>query len=287
MRTDEQLEQLLPTDAEVAHYREHGWWISGPVLTDDTIEAAVRGAERIYAGEYDEPLPNGATRWGWTPELGDTLRKNDYTSLLVHELRAVTRARVIGAIAARLAGTDSIRLWHDQLLYKPSVPSAQASTSRLNVGWHTDRQYWMAASSANMLTAWVPFHDIRPEHGPVCFVDGSHRWDEAVVGNFFDPDLAQLDRLVRDHDTEVVEAVMPRGAVSFHHCRTIHGSGPNISGQPRRAIAVHLQDADNHYQRHRQADGTLAAHPDEQLVRRTPDGDPDFADPVVCPTLWP
>ena len=282
-----ELAELLPTEADVEHYRRHGWWISGPVLTDDVLDAAVRGAERIYAGEYDEPLPDGATSCGWTPEQGVAVRKNDYTSLLVRELRGVTRAWVIGAIAARLAGVDGIRLWHDQLLYKPPVPPEQASQSLLNVGWHTDRQYWMPATSANMLTAWVPFHSIRHEHGPVMFVDGSHRWDEAVVGDFFNPDMSRLRQLVHDRDAEVVEALVPRGAVSFHHCRTIHGSGPNTSGEPRRAIAVHLQNAANRYQRHVQPDGTVAVHPNERLVRRTPAGDPDFADPVVCPTLWP
>jgi ectoine hydroxylase-related dioxygenase (phytanoyl-CoA dioxygenase family) len=282
-----QLAALLPTDADVEHYRTNGWWVSGPVLGDDVIEAAVRGAQRIYAGEYDQPLPDGSTHWGWTPEQGVMVRKNDYTSLLVDDLRAVTTSRIIGAIAARLAGVDGIRLWHDQLLYKPPVPAEQASTSVLNVGWHTDRQYWMPATSERMLTAWVPFHDITHEHGPVMFVDGSHRWDEAVVGNFFDPDMSRLRGLVRDHEASVSEALVPRGGISFHNCRTIHGSGPNTSGQPRRAIAVHLQDVGNRYQRHVQPDGTVAMHPNERLVRRTASDEPDFADPRVCPTLWP
>lgn len=38
--------------------------------------------------------------------------------------------------------------------------------------------------------------------------------------------------------------------MSFHHCKTIHGSGPNTAGEPRRAITIHLQPGDNRYIRH-------------------------------------
>jgi ectoine hydroxylase-related dioxygenase (phytanoyl-CoA dioxygenase family) len=279
----EDLERLLPTDDDVAHFNEKGWWVSPPILDDATLATAVRGAERIYAGEYDTPLPNGATHMGWSPEDGDILRKNDQASLLVHELRAVTMNRVVAAVAARLAGVDGIRLWHDQLLYKPPVPP---SGKLLNVGWHTDRQYWLAASSTSMLTAWIPFHEIRSEHGPVMFVDGSHEWD-GVTGDFFNPELGTLPELLADRNAHVSEALVPRGGVSFHHCKTIHGSGPNTSTEPRRAIAVHLQDTANHYSGALRGDGTPVRHGLMDLVRTTPTGDPDFADPEVCPQLWP
>ena len=279
----ELIDRIAPGPDDIAHFQELGWWVSPPVLDDETIAAASRGAERIYAGEFDTPLPDGRTQVGWRPADGDVLRKNDEASLLVHDLRAVTFNPIIGLIASRLAGVGSIRLWHDQLLYKPSLPAGAAPP---NVGWHTDRQYWMAASSTSMLTGWVPFHDVREEHGPVMFVDGSHRW-EGVVGDFWNTDLGALSALVADRNAHVSHALVPKGGISFHHCRTIHGSGPNTSGQPRRAIAVHLQDGANHFARYQHADATIASHGLDELVRRTADGDPDYADPQVCPQLWP
>lgn len=79
--------------------------------------------------------------------------------------------------------------------------------------------------------------------------------------------------------------LMRRGQVSFHHCRTVHGSGPNTSARPRRSLAIHLQPGDNRWQLVQRPDGTRIEHGNDALVR-TVDGAPDYADPLVCPVLW-
>src|SRR5450432_3780829 len=142
---------LLPGPADIRFYQEHGWFITPRIFSDEEIDLALRGSERYYRGERDEPLPDGTWQWGWSPGDGDGLRKNDYASLQNRELRALVHKPLLAAIAARLAGAREIRLWHDQLLYKPPLPD----TARANVGWHTDRGYWKAASSTRMLTASV------------------------------------------------------------------------------------------------------------------------------------
>lgn len=273
----------LPTDEDVAFYRENGYWISPPILPDDVLDAAERGMRRHHAGDVDRDIardPDGAV-WGWRPDDGDVLRKNDGASLRIDELAALVHQPVLAACAARLAGADEIRLWHDQLLYKPSGADRQG-----NVGWHTDRRYWLGCSSQQMLTAWVPFHDITEDHGPVMFVPGSHRRDAGADLDFYDQDLTALGRHSADGGPRPVSATLRRGQVSFHHCRTIHGSGPNTSGEPRRSLAVHLQPGDNHHVTAHRPDGGVAIHHNDRLTAG-PDGVPDYADPVVCPRLWP
>jgi ectoine hydroxylase-related dioxygenase (phytanoyl-CoA dioxygenase family) len=275
---------VLPTEKDVAFYRENGYWISPPILNRGALDAAERGMRRHHAGDVDHRVaddPDGSL-WGWRPADGDVLRKNDYASLRVEELAVLVRRSVIAGCAARLAGAKEIRLWHDQLLYKPS-----GSDRRANVGWHTDRGYWRSCSSQEMLTAWVPFHDVTEAHGPVMFVAGSHRRDQRAGLDFFDQDLTTIDRYAAEHDLRIVTATLDRGQVSFHHCRTIHGSGPNHSDEPRRSIAVHLQPGDNHHVTARNPDGTTATHHNDRLTVARPDGAPDYADPAVCPLLWP
>ncbi|MGP3991903.1 phytanoyl-CoA dioxygenase family protein [Streptomyces sp. 3N207] len=275
---------VLPTDEDVAFYRENGYWISPPILAEEVLGTAERGMRRHHAGDVDHQLPADpdGNLWGWRTSDGELLRKNDYASLRVGELALLVRQSVIAGCAARLAGAAEIRLWHDQLLYKPSGPNQQG-----NVGWHTDRQYWRSSSSEEMLTAWVPFHDITDAHGPVMFVAGSHRRNEQADLSFFDQDLTTIERYATEHDLSIVSATLARGQVSFHHCKTLHGSGPNISGEPRRSIAVHLQPGDNQHITAHNPDGTLATHDNDQLVARRPDGSPDYADPTVTPRLWP
>nr|MBA3708222.1 phytanoyl-CoA dioxygenase family protein [Planctomycetota bacterium] len=232
---------LLPAEEDVAFYREHGWYISRPLFTQAQLDRVVAASERFYAGAIDLPLPAGAPAWGWKPEQGDVLRKNDWASLQNRELGALVRSPVLAAVAAVLAGTDEIRLWHDQLLYKP----VDRPERKNNVGWHTDRGYWKTCSSSAMLTAWIPFHDCDETMGTVNMIDGSHRWpDNTEKLDFFNPDLTALEREFITGGKPVLKVPMDlrAGQVSFHNCLTIHGSGPNRSDRARRSIAVHMQD---------------------------------------------
>jgi hypothetical protein len=275
---------LLPTDQDVARYQECGYYLSPVILSEEEIDAAVAGSERFYAGEVTDPGIEALARFRPTGTVPDGLRKNDDASFFCPELAALTRQPIIGAIAARLTGSPSIRLWHDQLLYKPTDrPELKA-----RVGWHTDRQYWMCCSSDDMLTAWIPFHDCDEEMGSIAFVDGSHRWTEQSKGlNFFSPDLEAIEQGFASGGKPVVKTTMTfrKGQVSFHNCRTIHGSGPNVLAAPRRAIAVHLQDEANHYREYVREDGQLARHNNNALCRQA-DGVPDYTDPAICPVLY-
>jgi hypothetical protein len=275
---------LLPTDQDVATYQECGYYLSPVILGETEIDAAVAGSERFYAGKVAHPGIEALARFRPTGTAPEGLRKNDYASFFCPELAALTRQPILGAIAARLTGSPSIRLWHDQLLYKPTDrPELKA-----RVGWHTDRQYWMCCSSDAMLTAWIPFHDCDEEMGTIAFVDGSQRWTEQSMGlNFFSHDLEAIEQGFASGGRPVVKTTMTfrKGQVSFHNCRTIHGSGPNLLSAPRRAIAVHLQDEANHYREYARDDGQLARHANNALCR-TVDGMPDYTDSTICPVLY-
>jgi hypothetical protein len=284
--TEEQLE-LLPSDEEVAAYRAHGWYKSKKLFSDEQIESALRGSDRFYTADLD-PVPArlAASLEKFKPS-GEYagLRKHDYASFFNRELAALTRAPIIGAIAARLAGADEIRLWHDQLLFKPADTPDQKAT----VGWHTDKGYWKTASSLEMITAWIPFHDCSAAMGTITMIDGSLHWpDNTQKLNFFSADLDGLEREFNSGGQPVVKipVELKAGEVSFHHSLTIHGSGPNTSTSPRRSIAVHLQPGDNRWREVRFAQGRLAHHANDDLVRRDADGNPDYTDPEVCPALW-
>jgi ectoine hydroxylase-related dioxygenase (phytanoyl-CoA dioxygenase family) len=176
----------------------------------------------------------------------------------------------------------------DQLLWKdPQEPGMKA-----NVGWHTDRGYWQCCASENMVTAWVPFHDSNEEIGTITMIDGSHTWSAENNSslNFFDSDLDALEQKIVSGGKPVhkVPMILPTGHVSFHHCRLIHGSGPNQSNRPRRSVAVHLQDDANEYRRFvNPKSGNIAGHYNVEFCRKTDDSQPDFSDPEICPTLFP
>jgi ectoine hydroxylase-related dioxygenase (phytanoyl-CoA dioxygenase family) len=276
----------VPADEDVAFFREHGWWVSPKVIPDDVLEAAVHGAERHYAGERDFPLLITGGYLDWRPEHGDrVVRLNDYVSLQNEDLRRLAQFPAIGAIAARLAGASTIRLFHDQLVCKP----AGLDTPDGRIGWHVDAAYWKTCSSRRMLTAWVPLQDCDADMGSLAFVDGSHRRsDTEWMSTFNERDLEGLERsFERGGETRKAVPRIQRGQVSFHHCSTIHGSEANRSDRDRLALAIHMQDDSNRYVEHLDGDGRRTLHINDLLCRKDAEGNPDYSDPEICPVLWP
>ncbi|MEU8004025.1 phytanoyl-CoA dioxygenase family protein [Catellatospora sp. NPDC049111] len=291
--TDEELE-LLPSDEDVAFYAAHGWYLTKKLFTDAEVDELVEASERFYAGERSRSLPLRPRRLAyWEPQHGDVQRHNDYVHYEHDGLAKLLRKPLIGAVAARLAQADEIRIFQSTLIFKPPRPEEPTNV----VPWHFDRHYWASSTSERMLTAFIPFHDCGEEMGTITMVDGSHAWREtgnndSTAKHFAERDKEDLEVLLARNaefnGTTVtkVPMIIPKGHMSFHHCRTYHGSAGNRSDRPRRAVSLHLQDGENQYRPYALSDGTVVGYNHDELVRRTPDGRPDYADPDYCPVLW-
>lgn len=286
--------ELLPTDEEVEQYAERGWYLTRKLLTDAEVDQLVTASEAFYAGARSRRLPHRPpTLAYWEPEKGDVQRHNDYIHYESDEIAAILRKPLIGAVAARLARATEIRLFQSTLILKPPRPEEPSNL----VPWHFDKHYWQTCTSERMLTAFIPFHDCDESMGTITMVDGSSRWkeiggDDSTTRHFAHRDPSELERLLADNaefnnaEVRKIPIVIPKGHMSFHHCRTYHGSGGNHSGRPRRAISLHLQDGENRYRPVTLSDGTAVRYNHDYLVRRTDADEPDYSDPEFCPVLW-
>jgi hypothetical protein len=273
-----------PTDDEIRFYHEHGWVVTPAIVPQELLDEAAYGAQRLYAGERDRRLLLSAGYLDWTEQDGPLLRLNDYASLQVDEIRRLVVYPLLGLWASRLMAADVVRLFHDQLIFKPGNAPATATA----VGWHTDRSYWMTCTSDRMLTAWIPFQDCTEEMGSLTFLDGSHRWENMdQLREFHRQDPTTIESGLPSAEAEKIPMLLERGQVSFHHCRAVHGSRPNRSNLDRLALAVHCQDGENRYRRYTLTDGKPALHVNDVLCRRNEQGFPDYTDPDVCMVLWP
>lgn len=285
--------ELLPSDEDVRHWSERGWYLSKKLLTDAEADALTEASERFYAGKEDRSLPMDPPRLDdWKQGDGEIQRKNDYIHYRDETIAKILSKPIIGAVAARLAQSSRISIFQSTLVLKPPVAEEDSNI----VSWHFDRYYWPTSTSDNMLTAFIPFHDCTEEFGTLAMVDGSHRWSERH-GKIRPPRLAsdpqRNDALQKDAERNGVLAPektvvsIPKGHMSFHHCMLYHGSGTNRSGQPRRAITLHLQDETNTYRDYRLSDGLQQDYKHDYLVPKTAEGEPDYWDPDFCPTIWP
>jgi hypothetical protein len=285
---------LLPTEADVQAYAEHGWYLTRKLFTDDEVDELVDASERFYAGKRERSLPVRPRRLAyWEPQDGPVQRHNDYIHYESDAIGRILRKPIIGAVAARLAGADEIRIFQSTLIYKPPRPDEPSNI----VPWHFDKHYWQSSTSERMLTAFIPFHDCGEDMGTITMVDGSHRWrerhlDDSTTKHFAERDRGELEQLLIDNaafngaQVTKVPVTIPKGHMNFHHCRTYHGSGPNRSELPRRAVSLHLQDGDNTYRAFPLAGGGIVEYNHDALVAKTADGRPDYADPDYCPVLW-
>jgi hypothetical protein len=291
--TDEE-RSLLPSDSDVEFYAKHGWYLSKKLFTDGEVDELVAASERYYAGERDRTLPLRPPKLAyWDPSKGDVQRHNDYVHYEHDGLAKLLRKPLVGAVAAARAGAEEIRVFQSTLIYKPPIADEPTNI----VPWHFDKHYWSPSISDKMLTAFIPFHDCDEETGTITMIDGSHRWqeigrDDSMTRHFAERDGSDLERVLAENaaynNAEVVKVPVDilKGHVSFHHCRTYHGSAANRSPRPRRAVSFHLQDGENAYRPFVLSSGEILAYNHDVLVRRLPDGRPDYSDPDFCPVLW-
>jgi ectoine hydroxylase-related dioxygenase (phytanoyl-CoA dioxygenase family) len=250
----------LPTDADVQFFEENGYWLGPKVVSDERLERYRAAMDRVYDCQYETGTPPWSSNWkpGDDPKA---LRKMDNCHWSSLTLRELALDETIGAMAARLARTDSIRLWHDQLLYKPGGGKASG-----NVGWHQDYYYWQCSDSSNMLTAWVAFDDVTVENGAMMVVPRSHKWGMMEANDFFNTNIDNIHETIHPPNgdkIELVPCVMKAGHLSFHHSLTIHGSGANVTDRPRRSLVIHMMDGKCRYRK----DNPMDEHMNSLLLR--------------------
>jgi ectoine hydroxylase-related dioxygenase (phytanoyl-CoA dioxygenase family) len=143
--------------------------------------------------------------------------------------REIVFNRRFAETAARLLGVPSVRLYHDQALFKP------AGAAR--TPWHQDRYYWPLDTELTA-TMWLPLVDIDEEMGPMIFATGSHRarnLGDLVISDTTDQRLASM---IADRRWRTSSTLLRAGDASFHFGATIHSAGANRSSRTREVLTV-------------------------------------------------
>ncbi|MDB5056222.1 MAG: phytanoyl-CoA dioxygenase, partial [Bacilli bacterium] len=170
-------------------FERDGYWISPKLIDDEQIERLRHAHERIWSGDYDgSAYPMGGN---WVNRNPEALRKFDNGWWINDEVRNVVTDPFIGELSADLLGVDEIRLWHDQVIYKPNVGNKETNVG--NVGWHQDYGYWQCTSTNNMMTVWIALQDTDLANGGMMTILGSHKWGLIPDSNsFFNQNMEEL-----------------------------------------------------------------------------------------------
>jgi phytanoyl-CoA hydroxylase len=242
------------TDDELSNYQRDGFLVRERTFSAREVvelcEAAERAATRaaelsrsgrtyLLDGKRFVDIDHLTVQFEHSPD-SETVRVIEP----VHELEARLEAlvddpRLVEPMRG-LVGADELALWTDKLnLKRPREGSA--------FGWHQDSPYWVHDCDHvdQLPNVLVTFDEATVENGCLRVVRGSHTEgcfpgiaDATQLGGFYtDPDCFD--------ESQQVAMEVPAGSLVFFSPHAVHGSLPNQSDRPRRAMVLTYQPA-NH-----------------------------------------
>jgi ectoine hydroxylase-related dioxygenase (phytanoyl-CoA dioxygenase family) len=257
-------------DHAAAQFEQEGFFIAPPLIPPELLARVRPRIAAVYAGEYETGIPPAGNPAG-SKEPPAALVKIDNAHRSDRTIHELVSHPAIGRWAAALTGAKMVQVFAVQMLIKPP-----GSASNGNVGWHQDFEYWEPALQGELFTAWVAVSDVTAESGPMRFVRGSNHWGLLKAGDFFGKNLDAIrQRIMEKNGSDAwqeVAAVLPPGAVSFHHRLNVHGSGPNLAAESRVSFAIHLRT---------EKSGLRAGTKWQDAGYLS-----DFADPVGSPVIY-
>jgi hypothetical protein len=217
---------LSLTDSEVEFYKREGY-LPLPGLVDSSAVEQLR--EEVFAVLEANGVPRaGLNR---ATDTADKLRQCPQY-LAGSALDELINGEATLAVAARLIGGPAHR-------YLPFT-AVKAGGGGGTMHFHQDNNYTRHDPALGSINLWVALGDMTPDNGCLQIVPRSHR--------------AQLDsRSSDDGDTHrqvdvdplqcLPIRLRPGDAVAFSRW-TVHGSGPNVTAEPRVAYALQYHRED-------------------------------------------
>src|SRR5260221_2400920 len=153
------------TDAQIQQFKNNGYLNGGMVLDDETVEVLRSEVMRVIGDRDKEDFRQ--------PILLRNLSGNDNAPVwqIVNIWQAsepfrklIFHPKIVMGIS-QLTGASELRMWHDQIQYKP------AQTGGVNM-WHQDAPYWPILAPMTEGTAWVALDDVDESNGCMSMVPG-------------------------------------------------------------------------------------------------------------------
>jgi ectoine hydroxylase-related dioxygenase (phytanoyl-CoA dioxygenase family) len=226
---------------QLQQYEEDGYVVIPDVVPPQELKALL---ERLDEYAY-ERRPAGEVRIQIEPRVvrgemqvahkGDAVRKMEGLVENDDLFRALgLRPNIVGMVTSVL-GPD-LKMFRNAVLMKlAGVGSAK--------GMHQDSPYWPIEPMA-LASMWIALDPATLENGCMTAVPGSHRGAPLPHVHVTD------DYIVEEAEYDVSKVVpipMPAGAGLLFHSLLLHGTAPNISSKPRRAITLSYMSSQSRY----------------------------------------
>ena len=215
----------------VEEFWERGFTALDRMTTDEEVEWLREVYDLLFSGRLD--LPPGVLVNDVNSPLdrqrGQTISQVLKPEAVYPELRKTLFWRNTQAMALALFGdARGLDCWGHMVRKAPRDQEI--------VPWHQDEGYWDPSFDHEGASFWMPLDPATMQSGAMSFLPGSHKG--GVLRHGFMNNDPSITTLVLEDEIDLSKAVpgpIAIGGVSIHHSRTLHGSGPNLTDNPRRA----------------------------------------------------
>jgi hypothetical protein len=220
------------TAEEIGRFARDGF-LALPQLTTPEDIARLRAVfVRLYQRFRDLPSAHAL-------DLGDDARpagepqipEINWSMQLAPELRASLAFTRCREVAEQLLGCPAAPTGYDHAILKP--PRNGRATP-----WHQDQAYTEDRGRFSSLHFWIPLQAVTVEMGCMQFIPGSHLGP--IVQHHRRGHRATAHAMEAEAiDTSLAVACpLPLGGATVHLPRTLHHTGPNLTGEPRYAWSL-------------------------------------------------
>ena len=232
---------MVLSEPQRREFERDGFVIVPGFLEGSEIRALRDRFESLFRGEFQTGLYPDEWNWREGRDPPDLTRQicNAWKSDRV--IAQTVLSEVVGRCCAQLRGWPGARINQDNVLWKP--PGAKT------LSFHQDESYQAWIVPSEFVTCWMALDDTTEEGGTIEYVRGSHRWALAPKPRAFhapehyDAEM-RLAAARESAEPDVVRVIVKAGDCVFHHGRTWHGSGHNLSDVPRRAVVSHCMSSE-------------------------------------------
>ena len=140
--------------------------------------------------------------------------------------RVVLRDDLVDLAVALLG--PSVRIFRDQVFYKPPEIGGE-------VFLHQDNRYWHLEPPLG-ITVWIALDDVTEVNGCVYFLKGTHRLGRVEHVRALDGQSILLEAVMEKNSG--VPMPLLKGWASVHHCEVLHWSPENRTRVPRRGYTI-------------------------------------------------
>lgn len=237
------VEKYMLTQSQVEIFRRTGSLSNIEVMDSSALDTLRNDLSNIITGKIDT---SSATDLNHEPfkgydgiESSDNLIYLQGAWLLTEAFHDIIYNPKITIPISQLLNIDKVRFLHDQVFYKPPHHGS-------NISWHQDYSYWQRTGPENHISVWIPLDDASLDNGTLQYIPGSQHWPLLSTVELAGGDMNALDQYLTHEQMESFKPVpveMRAGCVEFHGSRVVHGSMPNNSDIPRRALVLNYMDA--------------------------------------------